>query len=379
MNRIVLAYSGGLDTSVAIPWLAERCKAEIIAVTLDLGQGRELDDVRERALAAGATRAHVIDAREELATDFILPALRAGAVYEGRYPLATALGRPLIARHLVEIAHIEGATAVAHGCAHQGADRRRIEVSARALDPSLQVIASADLWSPTHDETVAYARSRGIPVPASASSPYTIDVNLWGRSIEGEVLDDAWREPTEEIYALTKSPADTADIPAYVEIEFDRGVPIEVNGVALAPVDLITSLETIAGAHGVGRIDMMEDRLDGIRSREIYEAPAAVLLHAAHRELERLVTPRDLARLSTDLGRKYADLIYDGLWYSPTREAIDAFVAKVQDHVTGTIRLKLFKGDCHVVGRRSAFALRDADLNETARVVSSPSIAPLVN
>lgn len=377
MNRIVFAYSGGLDTSAAIPWLAEHFHAEIVAVTLDLGQGRELDDVRERALAAGAVRAHVVDAREELASDFILPALRAGAVYEGRYPLSTALGRPLIAKHLVEIAHIEGATAVAHGCAHKGADRRRIEISARALDPSLQVIASADLWSPTHEETVAYARSRGIQVPA-ASGPYAIDVNLWGRSIEGPELDDAWREPSEEIYLLTKSPREAADIPAYVEIEFDRGVPIEVNGVALAPVDLITSLETIAGAHAVGRIDMMEDRLDGIRSREIYEAPAAVLLHAAHRELERLVTPRDLARLSTELGRKYADLIYDGLWYSPTRDAIDAFVAKVQEHVTGTIRLKLFKGDCHVVGRRSPFALRDIDLNEMTRVLPAP-IAPLGN
>jgi argininosuccinate synthase len=359
MDRIVLAYSGGLDTSVAIPWLAEKHGAEIVAVTMDLGQGKELDDVRERALAIGAVRAHVIDLREEFARDFILPALQAGAIYEGRYPLATALGRPLISKQLVEIARIEGATAIAHGCTGKGNDQVRMDVSARALEPSIKVIAPARVWGLTRPEEIEYARQRGIPVPATVDSPYSTDSNLWGRSIECGCLEDPWQEPPEEIYVLTKPPQEAPDTPAYVEIEFERGVPVRINGVAMSLVELIQSLETIAGAHGVGRIDMVENRLVGIKSREIYEAPAAVALHAAHRELQKFVTPRDLERLTAELAVKYADLVYNGLWYTPTREAIDALVAKVQEKVTGVIRLKFFKGDCRVVGRSSPFALYD--------------------
>jgi argininosuccinate synthase len=359
MDRIVLAYSGGLDTSVAIPWLAEKHGAEVVAVTMDLGQGKELDDVRERALAIGAVRAHVIDLREEFARDFILPALQAGAIYEGRYPLATALGRPLISKHLVEIARIEGANAIAHGCTGKGNDQVRMDVSARALEPSIKVIAPARVWGLTRPEEIEYARQRGIPVPATVDSPYSTDSNLWGRSIECGCLEDPWQEPPEEIYVLTKSPLETPDTPAYVEIEFERGVPVKINGVSMSLVELIQSLETIAGAHGVGRIDMVENRLVGIKSREIYEAPAAVALHAAHRELQKFVTPRDLERLTAELGVKYADLVYNGLWYTPTREAIDALVAKVQEKVTGVIRLKFFKGDCRVVGRMSPHALYD--------------------
>ena len=359
MDRIVLAYSGGLDTSVAIPWLTEKYGAEIVAVTMDLGQGKELDDVRERALAIGAVRAHVIDLREEFARDFILPALQAGAIYEGRYPLATALGRPLISKHLVEIARIEGATAIAHGCTGKGNDQVRMDVSARALEPSIKVIAPARVWGLTRPEEIEYARQRGIPVPATVDSPYSTDSNLWGRSIECGCLEDPWQEPPEEIYVLTKSPLEAPDTPAYVEIEFEQGVPVSINGVAMSLVELIQSLETIAGAHGVGRIDMVENRLVGIKSREIYEAPAAVALHAAHRELQKFVTPRDLERLTAELAVKYADLVYNGLWYTPTREAIDALVAKVQAQVTGVIRLKFFKGDCRVVGRSSPFALYD--------------------
>jgi argininosuccinate synthase len=359
MERIVLAYSGGLDTSVAIPWLAEKYGAEVIAVTMDLGQGKELDDVRERALAIGAVRAHVIDLREEFAQDFLLPALQAGAIYEGRYPLATALGRPLIAKHLVEIARIEGATAIAHGCTGKGNDQVRMDVSARALEPSITVIAPARIWGLTRPEEIAYAKARGIPVPATVDSPYSTDSNLWGRSIECGVLEDPAREPPEDIYLLTRSPAEAPDTPAYVELAFEKGVPVRINGVAMPLVELIQSLETIAGGHGVGRVDMVENRLVGIKSREIYEAPAAVALHAAHKELQKFVTPRDLERLTSELGVRYADLVYNGLWYTPTREAIDALVAKVQETVTGTIRLKLFKGDCHVVGRTSPHALYD--------------------
>ena len=362
MERIVLAYSGGLDTSVAIPWLAEKYRAEVVAVTMDLGQGKELDDVRERALAIGAVRAHVVDLREEFARDFILPALQAGAIYEGRYPLATALGRPLISKHLVEIARIEGASAIAHGCTGKGNDQVRMDVSARALEPSIKVIAPARVWGLTRPEEIEYARQRGIPVPATVDSPYSTDSNLWGRSIECGCLEDPWQEPPEEIYTLTKSPADAPGTPAYVEIEFARGVPVKINGVAMSLVELIQSLETIAGDHGVGRIDMVENRLVGIKSREIYEAPAAVALHAAHRELQKFVTPRDLERLTAELAVKYADLVYNGLWYTPTREAIDALVAKVQEKVTGVIRLKFFKGDCRVVGRKSPNALYDHDM-----------------
>jgi len=362
MERIVLAYSGGLDTSIAIPWLAEKYNAEVIAVTLDMGQGRQLDQVRERALSTGAVRAHVLDVREEFARDYILPALQAGAIYEDRYPLATALGRPLIAKKLVEIAQMESATAIAHGCTGKGNDQVRIDVSARALDPKIQVIAPARVWGMTRPDEIEYARVRNVPVPTTKASPYSTDENLWGRSIECGVLEDPWNEPPEEIYALTKSPAEAPEAPAYVEIEFVRGVPTLVNGVGMPLTELIGSLETIAGAHGVGRIDMVENRLVGIKSREIYEAPAATVLHAAHRELEGLVIPKDLQRLKRRLAQEYADLVYNGLWFTPTREAIDAFVSNVQQRVTGTVRIKLFKADCHVVGRKSPFALYDQSL-----------------
>jgi argininosuccinate synthase len=359
MQRIVLAYSGGLDTSVAIPWLREKYGAEIVAVTLDLGQRKELAGVRERALAVGAVRAHVVDVREEFAQDYILPALKAGAVYEDKYPLATALGRPLIARHLVKVAAMEGATAIAHGCTGKGNDQVRLDVSARALDPAVKVIAPARVWGMTRPDEIEYATRRGIPVPATVDSPYSTDENMWGRSIECGVLEDPWAEPPEDIYTLTRSPADCPDQPAYVEIEFHRGVPVKVNGVAMPLTELIASLETIAGAHGVGRVDMVENRLVGIKSREIYEAPAAVVLIAAHRELEAMAIPRDLERLKHQLARVYADLVYNGLWFTPMREAIDAFVGKVQERVTGVARLKLFKGDCRIVGRRSPYALYD--------------------
>ncbi|MCX6538300.1 MAG: argininosuccinate synthase [Acidobacteria bacterium] len=361
-ERVVLAYSGGLDTSVAVPWLADKYNAEVVCVTMDLGQGKELESIRERALAAGAVRAHVLDVREEFANQYILPALQAGAVYEGSYPLATALGRPLIARKLVEIARIEGAASIAHGCTGKGNDQVRLDVSARALEPGIRVIAPAREWGMTRPDEIEYARTRGIPVPVTVASPYSTDANLWGRSIECGVLEDPWVEPPDDVYTLTKDPSECPNEPAYIELTFEQGVPVAVNGVSMPLTEIIASVATIAGAHGVGRIDMVENRLVGIKSREIYEAPAAVVLHSAHRELENFVSPRDLSRIKQDLGLKYADLVYNGLWFSPVREAIDAFVATIQQRVTGTIRLKLFKGACRVVGRQSPFALYDHGL-----------------
>jgi argininosuccinate synthase len=356
-ERIVLACSGGLGSSAAIPWLAERYGAEVVAVTLDLGQGTALADVRERALAAGAVRAHVLDVREEFARDHALPALQAGAISGQRDPLAIALAWPLIAKHLVRIAAMEGAGAIAHGCRATGIDQVRLEVSARALDPSIRVVAPAREWGMTRAETIEYARRHRVPVPAAEDSPWRPRANLWGRSIEGAPLADPWAPPPEEIFALTRAPDRCPDTPACVELAFERGVPVAINGVAMGLTELIASLETIAGAHGVGRIDVVENRLAGVKAREIHEAPAAVVLHLAHRELEALVIPRDLERLKQPLGRAYADLVHDGLWFTPTREAIDAFVAAVQPRVTGVVRLALFKGDCRVAGRRSPFAL----------------------
>jgi len=355
--RIVLAYSGGLDTSAAIAWLAEQYGAQVIAVTLDLGQGRELTDVRERALAVGAARAHVLDVRDEFAHDYILPALQAGALYEDRYPLATALSRPLIARKLVDVAHMEGSTVIAHGCNGKANDELRLELGVRALDPAMTVLAPARIWGMSRDELIAYAKARQIPIPAD--DPYTVDTNLWGRSIERGMLEDPWQEAPEDIYTLTRAARDCPHEPAYIEIEFDHGIPRRANGVEMPLVELIESLETIAGAHGVGRIDMIENAAAGGKSREIYEAPAAVLLHTAHAELEKLVVPRDLERLGHELGRAYADLVYNGRWFSPTREAVDAFMRAIQPRVTGAVRLKLFKGDCRVVGRRSPLAVNE--------------------
>ena len=362
MERIVLAYSGGLDTSVAVKWLADKYDAEIVTVTIDLGQGKELDDVRERALAVGAVRAHVVDAREEFARDYIVPALQAGAIYESRYPLATALGRPLIAKKLVEIAEMEDAGILAHGCTGKGNDQVRMDVSARALNPAIQVVAPARVWGLTRPQEIEYAQKHGIPVPASVENPYSTDTNLWGSSIECGVLEAPWVEPPEDIYALTKSPMAAPDVPAYVEVEFTSGVPTKVNGVSMPLTELINSLETIAGTHGIGRIDMVENRLVWIKSREIYEAPAACVLHAAHRELETLVIPRDLERLKVSLSKAYADLVYDGLWFSVTRESIDAFVASIQKRVSGVVKVKLFKGDCRGVGRKSPMSLYDTGL-----------------
>jgi argininosuccinate synthase len=355
MNRILLAYSGGLETSIAIPWLRERYGAEVIAVTVDVGQGLELATIHERALGLGAVRAHVIDARDEFVREYVLPALQAGAVYEDRYPLATALARPLIAKRLVEIARMEGAEAIAHGCSTAYNDQVRLERSIRALDPSVEIIAAVQACGMPRGEMHEYARRRGITVPDGHAARYSVDMNLWGRAIAAGGLEDAWIEPPEDIYTLTRAPQECPDEPAYVELDFEAGRPVRANGIEMPVLELIDSLETIAGAHGVGRIDVVENRLAGVKAREVYEAPAAVVLHTAHKELEKLVIPQELERVKHDLSRIYADLVYSGLWFSHTRETIDAFVAAVQPRVTGSVRLKLFKGDCRIVGRKSPY------------------------
>jgi argininosuccinate synthase len=362
MERIILAYSGGLETSVAIPWLADRYGAEIVAVTLDLGHEPHLEEVKARALAAGAVRCHVIDVREAFMQEYVLPALLANARYEDQHPMATALSRPIIAKTLVDIARMERAGVIAHGCSGKGNDQARIELAARALDPSLSILAPARLWEFTRPESAAYAEARGIPVAITADTPYSVDANLWGRSIEYGVIEDPWQEPPEEIYTITRGYAACPDTPAFVEIGFDKGVPVSINGVSMSLLELVDSLTTIAGEHGVGRLDVVENRVVGIKSREVYEAPAAVVLHLAHRELERFVTSAALQRFTQQVATQYADVVYNGFWFTPLRQALDAFVGVVQERVTGAIRLRLFKGDCRAVGRQSPYGLYDRTL-----------------
>jgi argininosuccinate synthase len=341
MTRIVLAFSGGPQSAAEIPRLKDRHDAEVVTVTLDLGQGGVLEDVRNRALAAGAARAHVLDVREEFASQFIVRALKADAVYEDRYPMATSLGRPLIASKLVEVAGIEQASVVAHG--GTGNDQVRLDVCVRALNPALQVL----------------------PIAPPGQTQSTVDANLWGRAIQYGLVHDPWTEAPEEVYTLTRAPADCPDEAAYVEITFERGVPVAINGVEMPILELIGSLGIIAGAHGVGRIDMVENRVAGSKVREIYEAPAAVVLHSAHKELQKMVVTTGVDRFSRAVSLQYADTIYNGLWFAPLREALDAFIDKVQERVTGVIRMKLFKGDCRVVGRKSPYAL---DLHDNSLV-----------
>jgi argininosuccinate synthase len=354
MERIVLAYSGGLQTSVGIPWLRDTRGAELIAVTVDLGQGQELEEVRDRAVAAGAVRAHVLDLREELARDFVVPAIKADAVSETGVPLGAALGRPLIAHALVNIAAIEQAPVVAHAAPIGGSVDARLDAAIHALNPALRVVALARDWAAAPFDAADYARQRRMPVPIART--FSVDANLWGRAVSGGVLDDPWPEPPEEIYALTKAPADRPAEAAYVEIAFERGVPAAINGVAMPLLDIISSLTTIAGAHGVGRLDAVEHDRGDVARRTVHEAPAAVVLHAAHHELQSLVSPPDLARVARIVRQQYTDVVIDGRWFSPLRDALDAFVDRVQERVTGTVRLKLFKGDCRIVGRKSPHA-----------------------
>ncbi len=356
--KCVLAYSGGLDTSVAIRWLGERYGAEVIALTVDLGANdRDLEAIRAKALRTGAVDAIVLDVKDEFVRDYVFPALQAGAVYEGEYPLATALARPLIASKQVEIARKYGATAVAHGCTGKGNDQVRFDVVTGALAPDLKVIAPAREWGMTRDEEIEYANKHGIPVPVKKGAAYSVDQNLWGRSVECGVLEDPWAAPPEDVYEWTVSPAIAPDEPRLVEIGFEQGIPVALDGKAMGGVELVTTLARIAGAHGVGRVDHVENRLVGIKSREIYEAPAATVLLRAHQALEDLCLMKDQARFKARVAIEYADLVYNGLWFTPHRQDLAAYVASTQRHVTGTVRVKLYKGTCTVVGRKSPQSL----------------------
>ena len=361
-ERVVLAYSGGLDTSVAIPWLQENYHSEVIALTLDLGQGRDLDGVQEKARAVGAVKAIILDVREEFVHGFVWPALQAGALYESRYPLATALGRPLIARRLAELALEEGAQYIAHGCTGKGNDQVRIELGVMASAPHLKVIAPARDWGMSRDEEMQYAQERGIPVPTTRASPYSVDENLWGRSVESGVLEDPWVEPPEDVFTWTNAVEQTPDTPLYLEIEFVQGIPVAIDGEKLDGVSLIQLLNVSAGQHGVGRIDHLENRLVGIKSREIYEAPAAVILHAAHQSLESLTLTKEQQRFKAIVAQEYADLVYNGLWFSDHRQDLDVYVSSSQRFVSGTVRLRLYKGAFTVVGRQSPTPLYSYEL-----------------
>jgi argininosuccinate synthase len=357
VEKVVLAYSGGLDTSVAIPWLHESYGLDVIAVTADVGNERDFTAIREKALKTGASTAYVVDAKDLFVRHFVFPALQAGAVYEGTYPLATALARPLIAKILVDYARQEGATAVAHGCTGKGNDQVRFDVSVKALAPDLKVIAPVREWRWSREEEIQYAAKHGIPVPITSGSPYSIDENLWGRSIEAGILEDPTVEPPDDVWAWTRNPDRAPDEPAYVEIGFERGEPIALDGKRLDGVTLIERLNALAGEHGVGRLDQVENRLVGIKSREVYEAPAGVMLHAAHAELERLTLSKDQARFKVHVAAQLADLIYNGLWFSAHHQDLAAYVASSQRFVSGSVKVKLFKGAYRVVGRSSPHSL----------------------
>ncbi|HSV31808.1 MAG TPA: argininosuccinate synthase [Atribacteraceae bacterium] len=358
-KKVILAYSGGLDTSVAIRWLQERYDAEVYTITLDLGQGKDLDGVQKKALGVGAKEAFVFDVREEFLNDFVLPALWAGAVYEKRYPLATALSRPLIAKYLVKVAEEKGARLIAHGCTGKGNDQVRIDVSVAALNPELEVIAPARVWGFSREEEIEYAAAHDIPVPVTIENPYSIDQNIWGRSIECGVLEDPWTEPPEEVYDWTQNPRLAPDEPTYLEIGFEEGVPRQLRGQYYSLIDLVEALNQVGGENGFGRVDHLENRLVGIKSREIYECPGAFLLIEAYRDLENLVNPREVTHFKPILEEKYAQMVYEGLWFSPLREALDSFMETVARRVSGTVRMKVFKGSAQVVGRRSEYSLYD--------------------
>ncbi|MBC9808136.1 argininosuccinate synthase [Carnobacterium maltaromaticum] len=360
-EKIVLAYSGGLDTSVAIKWLLEE-GYDVIACCLDVGERKNLDFIKEKALTMGASASYTIDAKEEFANDFALIALQAHAYYEGKYPLISALSRPLIAKKLVEVAEKEGATAIAHGCTGKGNDQVRFEVAIHSLAPSMKVIAPVREWKWSREEEIAYAQKHEIPVPIDLDNPFSIDQNLWGRSNECGILENPWIAPPEVAYELTNSLETTPDTPDTIEIEFLSGVPVALNGVSLSLSELIIQLNTLAGKHGVGRIDHIENRLVGIKSREVYEAPGAVTLITAHKELEDLTFVRDIAHFKPLIEQKITEMIYNGLWFNPLTEALVAFLKTTQQYVNGTVRVKLFKGHAIVEGRKSPNSLYDEEL-----------------
>ena len=365
-RTVALAFSGGLDTSVSVKWLQEKYDVDVVTVTLDLGQHDDLEEVEKRSRMIGAKNHYTIDAKSEFLDGYVFPAIMANALYEGKYPLSTALGRPLIAKKLVEVAEREGAVAVAHGCTGKGNDQVRMDVTVRSMDPSLQVIAPVREWNMSRDEEIAYAQQRGLPVKPSRSI-YSVDQNLWGRSIESGPLENPATEPPEDAFEWTVSPEEAPDEPGYLELVFQGGIPTRVNGVSLEPLKLVSYVNEFAGSHGVGRIDHIEDRLVGIKSREVYECPAASVIIEAHRDLEKLVLTRHELDFKAQVEREWAWLVYSGLWLEPLRIALDRFISATQHRVTGSVRLKLFKGSARVVGRSSEYSVYDIGLSTYGR------------
>ncbi|KDN91761.1 argininosuccinate synthase [Bacillus amyloliquefaciens] len=360
-KKVVLAYSGGLDTSVAIKWLQEQ-GYDVVACCLDVGEGKDLAFVQQKALEVGAVNSYVIDAKEEFAREYALISMQAHTMYEGKYPLVSALSRPLIAKKLVEVAEKENAVAVAHGCTGKGNDQVRFEVSIKSLNPDLEVIAPVREWQWSREEEIEYAASRGIPIPINLDSPYSIDQNLWGRANECGILEDPWAAPPEGAYDLTASLENTPDVPEIIEIAFEAGVPVSIDGVTYPLADLILKLNETAGKHGIGRIDHVENRLVGIKSREVYECPGAMTLITAHKELEDLTLVKEVAHFKPAIEQKLSEIIYNGLWFSPLKDALLAFLKETQKHVTGVVRVKLFKGHAIVEGRKSEYSLYDEKL-----------------
>ncbi|MDD5773728.1 MAG: argininosuccinate synthase [bacterium] len=363
IKKIVVAYSGGLDTSVIVHWLKNKYKCEIIAFSADVGQGEDLEPLKKKAIQTGASRIYIEDLKNEFANEYILPAIYANAVYESNYFMATALSRPLIAKHLVKIALKEKADAIAHGCTGKGNDQVRLELAVMNLAPQLKILAPLRDWEmKSREEEMAYAKKYKIPVKATKRSPYSIDKNIWGVSIECGLLEDPWQVPPEDAYQMTKSPQKAPDKPLEIEIEFVSGVPVRLNNKKYELVDLIEELNIIGGGYGVGRTDMVENRLVGIKSREIYEAPAALIINNAHKAVESLTLDREMLHFKDQLVTKYSELIYFGQWFTPLREALDEFIRKTQKYVSGTVRLRLYKGNCEVIGRKSQYSLYKKDL-----------------
>ena len=363
-EKVVLAYSGGLDTSVCITWLQDKYNLDVIAVVGEVGQDHEgLELVKQRALSTGAIACHVVDMRETFAEEYLSSALAANAMYENKYPLVSALSRPLICKHLVQIAHQYGAKYIAHGCTGKGNDQVRFESSITMLDPTLQIIAPVRDWDlKSREEEMEWAAAHGITVPTTNASPYSIDDNLWGRAIECGVLEDPWAEPPADIYTMTVDPMQAPDVPTYVDIQFEAGLPVGLNGKPMSYLDIVYAMNDIAGSNGYGRIDMIENRLVGVKSRECYEAPGALALIVAHKALEDLCLERSVLHYKLGIEQSWAECVYNGLWFSPLKDAFDAFLASTQQCVTGTVKLKLYKGSCTVVGRKSDFSLYTYEL-----------------
>ena len=359
-EKVILAYSGGLDTSVAITWLMK--DYDVVAVCMDVGEGKDLDFIHDKALKVGAVESYVLDVKDEFAEEYVLPALQAHTYYEQKYPLISALSRPVISKKLVEIAHKTGATTIAHGCTGKGNDQVRFEVAIAALDPKLKVIAPVREWKWSREEEIEYAKANGVPVPANLDNPYSVDQNLWGRANECGVLENPWNQAPEDAFGITNSPEEAPDTPEFIDIEFKEGKPVALNGKEMKLADLIQEVNAIAGKHGVGRIDHVENRLVGIKSREIYECPGAITLLTAHKEIEDITLVREVSHFKPILENELSNLIYNALWFSPATKAIIAYIKETQKVVNGTAKVKLYKGSAKVVARKSPNSLYDENL-----------------